>query len=392
MRFRHPDGGLVHLAYCTNAHPAEDLDGVLAQLERFGAPVRERLGAGRLGLGLWLAADVAAELAADPAAVERLRAGLASRGLEVVTLNAFPYRGFHDPVVKRRVYSPDWCEPERLRYTLDAAGVLARLLPDDAPYGSVSTLPLAWRTPWGPERADAARRMLDELAGGLAKLAAETGRAVRVGLEPEPGCVVESARQAAAALRAADPEWIGVCLDLCHLAVGFERPRDALAHLDAAGLPVVKAQASLGLHVEDPSAVAARERLDGFREPRFLHQVRERAGDGGDGVQAVDDLGEALAGGLPGRAPWRVHFHLPLHAEPEPPLSSTRADLEDGLAALVGGPARRTGHIEVETYTWRVLPERDRPAGDAGLAAGLAAELDWTRDRLHALGLEEVRG
>lgn len=40
MRFRHPDGSLVHLAYCTNVHPAEDLDGVMAQLRDHAEPVR----------------------------------------------------------------------------------------------------------------------------------------------------------------------------------------------------------------------------------------------------------------------------------------------------------------------------------------------------------------
>ena len=43
MRFRHPDGSTVHLAYCTNVHPAETLDGVLAQLRDHCEPVRRLL-------------------------------------------------------------------------------------------------------------------------------------------------------------------------------------------------------------------------------------------------------------------------------------------------------------------------------------------------------------
>lgn len=387
MRFRHRDGTLVHLAYCTNVHQAEDLDGVLAQLARFGEPVRERLGVDRLGLGLWLARDVAAELAADPSAVDRLRAELAARGLEVVTLNAFPYRGFHDPVVKHKVYSPDWREESRLRYTLDVAGVLARILPDDVVRGSVSTLPLAWRAPWYRDRAELARRNLDALAEGLAKLADDTGRIVRVGLEPEPGCVVETTQQAAEQLSDVDTAWIGVCLDACHLAVAFEDPSEALARLDQAGLPVVKTQASCALQVPDPAEAATREELARFCEPRFLHQAREV---GRARIRGADDLDEALAGRLPARSTWRVHFHLPLHAEPEPPLASTRPVLEETLAALFGGTRARTDHVEVETYTWQVLPEGRRPSGDEGLVAGLAAELAWTRDRLLALGLADA--
>ena len=37
MRFRHPDGTLVHAAYCTNVHAAEDLAGVLAGARPAGA-------------------------------------------------------------------------------------------------------------------------------------------------------------------------------------------------------------------------------------------------------------------------------------------------------------------------------------------------------------------
>ncbi|HEU5472441.1 MAG TPA: metabolite traffic protein EboE [Actinophytocola sp.] len=375
MRFRHRDGTVVHLAYCTNVHPAEDLAGVLAQLTRYAAPVRDRLGVARLGVGLWLSADLAAALDDDPVAVDRLRAELAAHGLEVVTCNGFPYRGFHDPVVKHKVYSPDWTSPARLEYTLALARVLTALLPDDVPRGSISSLPLAWRTPWNNARAGAVRRQLDTLAVRLAAL----DRPVRVGFEPEPGCVVDTITDAVHHLSYVDTEWLGVCLDACHLAVGFEEPKDVVNRLALAGLPVIKLQASCALELEDP---ADRRALAPFVEPRFLHQTRERGGGG------VDDLDQAIAGGLPGRAPWRVHFHVPVHAAPDGVLSSTGPMLRDTLSALLSGAHPSTTHIEVETYTWQVLPAGPRP--DADLVDGLAQELAWTRAELLALGLEEV--
>jgi hypothetical protein len=376
VRFRHPSGELVHLAYCTNVHPAEDLDGVIAQLSRYAEPVRLRLGVPTLGVGLWLAADVAATLARDPAAVHRLRTRLADLGLEVVTFNGFPYRGFHDPVVKHAVYTPDWTHPDRLAYTINLARVLAALLPDDVEHGSISTLPLAWRTPWDTQRAGAARRNLDELAKRLTEL----DRPIRVGLEPEPGCVVESTMDVVEHLSGVDTERIGVCLDACHLAVGFEEPSAALDRLASAGLPVVKLQASCAL----AAVPAAREELRSFVEPRFLHQTRERDSGG------VDDLDAALAGGLPGRESWRVHFHVPLHADPAGSLDSTRPELRATLRELLGGSRLITRHVEVETYTWQVLPEEQRPRTDGDLVEGLARELEWTRGELIALGLEEV--
>lgn len=253
MRFRHPDGTAVHLAYCTNVHPAETLEGITAQLAAYAEPVRRAAGESVIGLGLWLPVDAAAALAADPAAVTRLRRELSARGLETVTLNGFPYKGFHAPVVKRAVYYPDWSEPARLDYTLNLARVLAGLLPDDAERGSVSTLPLAWRTAWSRTQRAAATRQLDKLAAGLRRIEAETGRTVRVAVEPEPGCVAETTAQAVEALKGVDHEWIGLCLDACHLAVAHEEPDAAVAELLTAGLQVVKVQASSALQAADPA-------------------------------------------------------------------------------------------------------------------------------------------
>jgi hypothetical protein len=375
MRLRHPDGQVVHLAYGTNVHPAEDLPGILTQLDVYAARVRSLLDSPVLGLGLWLAAPVAAELAADPALRRRLRHELDVRGLEVVTLNGFPYEAFQAPVVKKAVYLPDWADPRRLRYTMDLARILVDLLPDDAVRGSISTLPLGWRDPWdGPQVAEV-NRTLDQLAFGLSMLE----RPIRVAFEPEPGCVIENTLQATVHLSRVDPAYLGVCLDLAHLACAWEDPVTAVQRLARAGLPVVKIQVSAALAVEDPTAPA----LAAYVEPRFMHQTRSRGC-----AASFDDLDEALESGAGG--PWRVHYHVPLHASPEPPLQATTDVLRAGLAALLGGPVAGCDHLEVETYTWGVLPESQRPTDAPQLAAGMAAELAFARDILHDLGLKTL--
>ncbi|GAA4245737.1 metabolite traffic protein EboE [Dactylosporangium darangshiense] len=381
MRLRHPDGQVVHLAYGTNVHPAEDLPGILAQLATYATPMRERLGTDVLGLGLWLGAGVAAELAADAALRRRLRRELDARGLEVVTLNGFPYREFHAPVVKRAVYHPDWADPARLRYTLDLARILVDLLPDDAARGSISTLPLGWRDPWNGPQVARVWRALDALAEGLAALEVLTGRTVRVAFEPEPGCVIENTLQATVHLARVDRKWVGVCVDLAHLACAWEDPVTAVHRLARAGLPVVKIQVSAALEVPDPGG--SRDVVARYAEPRFLHQTRTAGCR-----HAFDDLDEALDAGPDG--PWRVHYHVPLHAAPEPPLQATTGVLRAGLGALVGGPIAACDHLEVETYTWNVLPPAQRPEGPQALAYGMAAELAYARDTLQDLGLKTM--
>lgn len=388
MRFRHPDGSTVHLSYCTNVHPAENLEGVLGQLRDHCEPVRKRLGRDRLGIGLWLAKGAAQALINDPAQLRGLRAELDRRGLEVVTLNGFPYEGFGAEEVKYRVYKPDWADPERLSHTSDLARLLAALLPDDVTEGSVSTLPLAWRTTFDEAAADTARTALRTLAARLDALEELTGKSIRIALEPEPGCTVETTGDAIGPLTDIASDRIGICVDTCHLATSFEDPATALAALEAAHIVIPKAQLSAALHAEDPHLPEVREALGAFAEPRFLHQTRTRTAAG---LRGTDDLDEALGGGtLPDGAPWRSHFHVPLHAPPAPPLTSTLPVLQDTLARLVGVAEPRTRHLEVETYTWQALPAELRPRSRGQLADGIAAELTLARDLLVDLGLKEL--
>ncbi|MFF3729391.1 alkaline phosphatase family protein [Streptomyces sp. NPDC002476] len=151
-----------------------------------------------------------------------------------------------------------------------------------------------------------------------------------------------------------------------------------------AALPVVTRLYEQGTAAEVRSALAA------FAEPRFLHQTRTRTATGA--LHGTDDLDEALTGpALPDRTPWRAHFHIPLHAPPTPPLTSTLPVLRSALTRLVGGPRPLTAHLEVETYTWQALPAALRPRSRVQLADGSAAELTLARDLLSDLGLSASR-
>ncbi|PPG53501.1 xylose isomerase [Rathayibacter sp. AY2B3] len=363
----------MHLSYCTNVHPAEDLAGVVRQLDVYAGPARVAAGLALVGVGLWIPRDLAARLVASAEDRAVLRAALQRNGLEVRTLNAFPYAAFHAEVVKLDVYRPDWTTPERLQYTIDCARILADLLPAGAD-GSISTLPLGWREGWGREQDEAACRNLARLVEELRDLRRSTGHAIRLAIEPEPGCILDTVDDVVDWLHprigVVDPAYVGVCLDTCHLAVSFADPASAVRRIRDAGLRVVKVQASAALHLEDPSGRAA---LTPFVEKRYLHQTRE---NGIHGVLRVDDLPEALDT-LPGTGPWRVHFHVPLHHRPEAPLSATTAVLAEAVSAVDAAWPYDEIHLDVETYTWSVLA--DAPSD---LSTGIGAELAWAAAHL----------
>ena len=372
----------MELSYCTNVHPAEDLDGIIAQLDLHAGPVRQAAGLESLGVGLWLPAEAAALLARDRGARAELAAALERNGLTLRTLNAFPFRGFHDDVVKLAVYEPDWTTPERLRFTMDCASVLAEMLPDGAA-GSISTLPLGWRTGWDAVADEAAEASLLELVDHLQTLERTTGRTIRVGIEPEPGCILDNVADVVEWLgarpRLRESGHLGLCLDTCHLAVSFADPVSAVAAAQTAGVRIVKVQASVALEVPDPSDPRTADALAPFAEERYVHQVRSAPGVAP--AHAADDLPEVLApaSAWPTDVPWRVHVHIPLHATPAPPLRATTEVLAAAVVAVLATPGGDEAHLDVETYTWSVLPASLQPPT---LVEGIAAELRWVAAHL----------
>ncbi|MEU1970818.1 metabolite traffic protein EboE [Microbacterium sp. NPDC019599] len=376
----------MELSYCTNVHPAEDLDGIIEQLDVQAGPIRRAAQLDTLGVGLWLPAETAAILATGAGAQARLRDALDRNRLTLRTVNAFPYRGFHDDIVKLAVYRPDWTTQERLQFTMDCATALAAQLPADA-QGSISTLPLGWREGWDAAADAAAEARLVVLIDHLRELEVRTGRTVRVGIEPEPGCILDNVADIVRWLGArphltADGR-LGLCLDTCHLAVSFADPGDAVTAATAAGVRIVKVQASVALEVPNPSDPGTTTALAPFAEARYVHQVRAQP-FGGD-RWAADDLGDVLAAdpAWPTDRPWRVHVHIPLHATPASPLRATTEVLTAAVSAVLASPHGADAHLDVETYTWTVLPESLQPES---LIEGIAAELRWATAQLsHAI-------
>jgi sugar phosphate isomerase/epimerase len=390
----------VHLTYCTNIHAGESWSDLRANLLRYVVAVKRRLAPDRrFGVGLRVSARAAAELM-QPAPRADLQHLLAANDLYVFTINGFPYGSFHDGRVKEAVYRPDWLEESRTSYSESLARLLSTLLPDGVD-GSVSTVPLAY----APRMAD---RVDDERAADavvahaafLSRLRDATGRTIGLALEPEPACRLETSEDAAAfferavfrrervtryasltGLDGAVAEeslrrHLGVCLDTCHAAVEFENPLRAIERLEAAGVRILKVQLSAGLSVRPVTRERLRA-LAAFADDVYLHQVVIRQGAT---TSRYVDLPAALErGGSADDEEWRVHFHVPLFLAELGPFRST----QEVVAAVLERQRSRaiTAHLEVETYTWDLLPVEYR--GDDVVEA-IARELAWVQARLEA--------
>jgi hypothetical protein len=379
----------IHLAYCTNVHRGENWEETFAALERHVLPVRRRVApGGSYAIGLRLGQRAASELAQRDALLGFQR-WLERNDCYIFTINGFPYGSFHGTRVKEQVYAPDWSTPERVTYTLQLFELLAQLAPAGVA-GSVSTVPASFKAfvAAEPGRRKAIFENLTACGRGIAAIADRTGRDLHLGLEPEPCCLIETSEETVAFFN----EWrardrgaeallrhVGVNYDCCHLAVEFESARAALDRITAAGLRISKLHLSSALRVQPDEA--GRKAVAAFVEPVYLHQVV--VGRANDVQRRFVDLPDALADAEPLRPgdEWRIHFHVPLHAAPGAPFADTRDHLIEALDWLKSHRGACT-HLEMETYTWEVLPRAMRlPIEDQ-----LVREYAWTLGALAERG------
>ncbi len=383
------------IGYCTNVHAGTDLPAITRNLREFAVPVQSSLPVDEpLGVGLWLPATAAKEL--SEGAIEGFREFLTAHKLAAFTINGFPYDNFHQSVVKHRVYEPAWWETNRLAYTKQLAVILAELLPASEAIGSISTLPIGWRSDHAtPENLNLAGHNLRDLAQFLAMLESKTGRRIVVAIEPEPGCVLDRVDHMVHWFESHLPDsihrqYITVCHDICHSTVMMEDQREVLGRYAASGITVGKVQVSSAVVADwDAMAVGRRreaiEQLSKFAEDRYLHQTGRLKSD--QTFELAEDLPDLLATmpneGDPvcGDHRWVVHFHVPIFLERFGHLTTSQDDVRTCLRTLLSSEASIpfTGHLEVETYAWSVLPEAMRKRG---LADDLSQELSWLRKEL----------
>lgn len=338
---------MIPVTYCTNIHPGESWTEARANIESHGLAVKAAcLPDAPFPLGLRVSGRAASEI--DAAEARRFRDWLTENGLYVATVNGFPYGAFHLQPVKAAVYRPDWRSRKRLNYTLRLADLLAVWLPHGLK-GSISTVPLGFAREFGSGEDAEAMRLMKEALEGLARLFEETGKRIRLSVEPEPGCLLETSDDLSYFFgRMNLPErlrpHLAACYDCCHQALQFEDPEDSLKLLFENGVPIGHVQVSSALRLES----GAPEKLSRFIEPVYLHQAVAKTPEG---LCRFDDLPEALAGGVRNATQWRAHFHLPVFMDSLPECATTN----DFLRRILPLFPKETP-MEVETYTFSVLP------------------------------------
>ena len=397
----------IHLSYCSNIHAGESWDATFRNLKIYIPEVKKRLAhEGAFGIGLRLSHEASSVLE-RPERLQEFQDWLKKSNAYVYTLNCFPYGGFHRTKVKEQVHAPDWTTEARLAYTLRCFRILAQLLPEGVE-GGISTSPLTYRH-WfvsdleKNEAFEKATTHLIAVAVELVRLQQETGKFLHLDIEPEPDGLLENseeliryfkewlipmgktslAKQLGITAKAAEQlikAHLQVCYDVCHFAIGYEKPKEAFKKLKQAGIGIGKIQLSAALKLLIPESPFERfsigKRLGEFADTTYLHQVVGRTKE--EGLISYPDLPQALAQlGNTQDLEWRVHFHVPIFFANYGTFQATQEDIVEVLKLVNANPSI-TNHLEVETYTWEVLPQDTHlTLGDA-----ISRELAWVKEQL----------
>ncbi|MDP6311561.1 MAG: metabolite traffic protein EboE [Phycisphaerales bacterium] len=351
---------LPQVGWCANVLAVDSIVEMVAAIEATSAALPPKT-----PVGLWLTETMLKEN------VQPLQQWLRQSGCPLIGVNAFPQGAFHEPIIKDAVYLPDWSMQERLDYTVDAAIALAELLGRKGE-GGLTTVPIGW--PAHDIDIDAAADNIRLACEEIEKIADATGTRLHLAIEPEPGCILQTANELANFVLnhklddLARRGLLRACLDACHLAVMHESSSEAIATLEHADVSIGRLQLSSapearGEHYDELLALA---------EPRWMHQTSiDRDGT----LTLVDDLPDTQ--NLDRSGTWRTHLHVPIHLEHIGPLRTTQRAITELLAAAAALPYRPV--VEIETYAWSVLPDSARCST---LGDDIAAELRWAAARM----------
>jgi hypothetical protein len=392
---------LGHLTYSTLVHQTDDWDQLWKSVNTYLPAVKARVApTQKFGVCLRTSAPSAAALSADAGKRASLKQFFADQDLYLYTANAFVYGVFKKQVIKEDVYEPDWETPERREYTKQVANLLADLAPEGI-NPSIQSAPLGFKPKVTSEDVvDRYTANVIDVVAHLVRLKQETGKTVTLGLEPEPRCYLETtdetityfknhlfsgeaAKRLAAltGLNEADAhramrEYTGVVFDIGHQSVGYEDIPVSLQKLVDAGVPIVKLQEAASMNIPDVTQKTV-DALQTFAKTIYLTQTCQKKDGKTTWFLNLEDAFDAFQKD-PGSREWRTHFHVPVFLDDlGGAFGTTRFALEQALAFHKKTPL--STHLEIETYTWDVLPDHLK-TGD--IVDYVSRELEWVKGQL----------
>jgi hypothetical protein len=171
-------------------------------------------------------------------------------------------------------------------------------------------------------------------------------------------------------------KFMGVVFDIGHQSVGYEDIPASLHKLVAAGVPIVKLQEAASMHIPDVTQEKV-DALQTFAKTIYLSQTCQKKDGKTQWFLNLEDAFEDWQKN-PGPREWRTHFHVPVFlTELGHGFGTTRFGLEQALAVHKKTPL--STHLEIETYTWDVLPEHLK-TGD--IVEYVTREIDWVKGQL----------
>lgn len=361
------------ITYCTNIHTGEVWEDVFFDLRTHLPRIKTAVSPFQaFPIGLRLSNRAATGL--DETESARFSDWCGENGFFVPTINGFPYGDFHGPVVKERVYAPDWRHQERVDYTKRLALLLSRWLPFGIT-GSVSTVPVCFRKERGAGALPVIRENLIECLEFVDRLRQKTGKDIVIALEPEPGCYLETTEDVLAFFEGLHlpshlMDCLGICYDCCHQSVEFEDPVSTISNIRKENIRIAKVHVSSAPHL----GFFDREYLEQVAEPVYLHQVVVK-NPGGE-LRRFDDIPNALALYKGEGSECRVHFHVPVFLERIGSHATTRPFIEQILSLLDGNTL-----LEIETYSRNVLPSG---MYSDGIDESIIREIQWLEQNVHA--------
>jgi hypothetical protein len=392
--------GLGHLTYSTLVHPSDDWDQLWKSVNTYLPQVKARMAPNqKFGVCLRTSAPSAAALTADPSKRADLKQFFADNDLYLYTANAFVYGVFKKQVIKEDVYEPDWRTDDRVEYTMQVASLLADLAPEGIE-PSIQSAPLGFKPRvTGGDVVQAYTTNVIRVVAHLVKLHKDTGKVVTLGLEPEPRCYLETTDETieyftkglfsgetakrlakATGLNEADAavamrKHTGVVFDIGHQAVGYEDIPTSLQKLVDNGVQIVKLQEAAAMYMPEVTQKTV-DALQAFAKTIYLSQTCQKKDGKTTWFLNLEDAFEDWYKN-PGPREWRTHFHVPVFLTDLGAFGTTRFALEQALAFHKKTPL--SAHLEIETYTWDVLPNHLK-TGD--IVEYVCRELDWVKGEL----------